>query len=113
MRRHYVKELKIKTDGKMYWAKHSQDVMFLIPKKRGTGFLRTPVGHHINKLSTFISGLGYDCDGLDGYLSVWTGLTVHLEEEIKTLVKELAEFLNVEAVEVTDDELLTWVVNRR
>lgn len=41
----------------------------LVPKKRGTGFLKTPYGHHHNiELSRIESNAGCDLWGLDGSL---------------------------------------------
>jgi len=52
----------------------SQHVACLIPKQRGGGFLRTPLGHHHNEgLSRISTELGFDISGLDGSLDVQTG----------------------------------------
>ena len=43
----------------------------LIPKRRGTGYLKCPLGHHVVKaLSDVESDVGCDLCGLDGYLQV-------------------------------------------
>lgn len=57
----------IKSDDKIYWALGLDSIKILIPKKKGIGFLKTPIGHHVSKL---ISELGYDCFGLDGYVNI-------------------------------------------
>lgn len=98
----------IKKDGKIYWGDFGRSVMFLIPKKRGEGFLRQPVAHHSNDLSRFITNLGYDCDGLDGYLNVCTGSTYGKENEVKELVNEIAGFYDKEAVEVGGTAILDY-----
>lgn len=98
----------IECDGRIYWAVHNRSVMFLIPKKRGIGFLRQPVGHHVNELSTLITSLGYDCCGLDGYLDVNTGYTGG--QDFTELVNEISVFLNAETVNVHSHTILDWVV---
>lgn len=43
----------------------------LIPKRRGTGYLKVPYGHHAVKgLSDIESSELVDMDGLDGYLTL-------------------------------------------
>lgn len=57
------------------WGGESLDV--LVPKKRGTGFLAVPWGHHANKgLSRIEQDLRCDICGLDGYLLIDCGLKV-------------------------------------
>ena len=52
----------------------SQHVACLIPKQRGRGFLRIPLGHHHNAgLARIAIELGFDIFGLDGSLDVQTG----------------------------------------
>lgn len=52
----------------------SLSVSCLIPKKRGTGFLRTPWGHHQDQnLADIAIELGCDIYGLDGSLDIQTG----------------------------------------
>lgn len=62
------------------WAYSTLDV--LVPKKRGTGFLRVPLGHHRVE---FYAHMEYDlrCNicGLDGYLSFECGYLTALERE--------------------------------
>jgi hypothetical protein len=46
-------------------------VFLAIPKKRGEGFLKVPVGPFNNELKQFVDDeIKLDCDGLDGYLAV-------------------------------------------
>lgn len=45
-------------------------VEMLIPKKRGEGFLKVPLGHHHNGLSKVAMTLSYDVFGLDGALEI-------------------------------------------
>jgi hypothetical protein len=48
----------------------NKDVNMLIPKKRGHGYLKQPIGHHNCPLADLSRDIGYDFFGLDGYLEV-------------------------------------------
>lgn len=48
-------------------------IHILVPKKRGEGFLRTPIGHHQSPLSHLAYKIGYDLFGLDGEIFVDSG----------------------------------------
>lgn len=49
-------------------------VEVLIPKKRGEGFLKMPVGHHDNAISRFMRrNTSFDVSGLDGSLEIEIG----------------------------------------
>lgn len=53
------------------YTHNSEELMLLIPKKRGSGFLRVPAGHHASKVTRFFYDLtGCDVFGLDGWLGV-------------------------------------------
>lgn len=41
-----------------------------VPKRRGSGFLKTPCGHHHEP---WMHDIGYDVDGLDGMLDIDCG----------------------------------------
>lgn len=44
---------------------------FLIPKKKGDGYLKSPIYHNANDISDKLKAIGYnDTCGLDGYLEV-------------------------------------------
>lgn len=79
----------------VYFSVESIDI--LVPKKRGEGFLKVPLGHHACDLSTFTSEhISFDVFGLDGMLSVQTGYIsqsqyAELEESV---VKPLSAFYN-------------------
>jgi hypothetical protein len=46
----------------------------LIPKRRGTGYLRYPLGHHrVEKLADIEYDEGIDLCGIDGYLQLEYG----------------------------------------
>lgn len=92
--------------GKMYWCISTSSINFLVPKKRGKGFLRQPVGHHVNNLSIFVADeLGCDCVGLEGALSLEIGFTHGREKELTEMANKLAEHLGVELVKVSHTEL--------
>lgn len=56
-------------------------VMILVPKKRGTGFLKAPFGHHQGPLSKVEAEIGFDLWGLDGSLDVQTGSFAHEDKD--------------------------------
>jgi hypothetical protein len=65
-----------KMEKEILYIIEAVSVNFLIPKKRGTGYLKTPVGHYSNELASKIEKeFPYDVCGLDGYLCVDTGAT--------------------------------------
>jgi hypothetical protein len=52
----------------------SSSTLFLIPKLRGDGYLKTPYGHHLDDgLSRLETEIGEDIFGLDGHLEIHTG----------------------------------------
>lgn len=48
-------------------------IFMLIPKQRGQGYKRQPLGHHICPLSELAYEIGFDLYGLGGHLEVCTG----------------------------------------
>lgn len=42
----------------------------LVPKRRGRGFLKTPLGHHATALGQLETKIGADIVGLDGHLAI-------------------------------------------
>lgn len=50
-----------------------RSIDMLIPKKRGTGFLKTPLGHHHCPLADMQYEIGFDLWGFDGSLTIMTG----------------------------------------
>ena len=101
---------RIEENGKMYWAEGQVTLMVLVPKRRGKGFLKCPVGHHSNWLSDFVDSMGIDCVGLDGYLSLETGWTQGNRADTDDYINKLSEFLNKEPVEVSQNSLLDWLL---
>ena len=55
-----------------------------VPKKRGSGYLKCPLGHHHRP---WVHEIEYDVDGLDGYLHVYCGY-MSADEENRKLVLE-------------------------
>jgi hypothetical protein len=105
-------------DGvKLIYCFGGRSLDVLIPKKRGTGYLRQPVGHHTNELSKFVSNeLHCDCVGLDGYLSLEVGRIPpgEWEKAKEDYIKPLAEFLGVkEVVEVGHHVFMDYVIAKQ
>lgn len=72
-----------------------RSIEMLVPKRRGEGFLKMPIGHHYSPLAAFISELGYDAYGLDGNISVQTGYIPRADEAkwVEKVVAPIAEHL--------------------
>lgn len=62
-----------RSDKEILVAFFQKQVSLLIPKKRGVGFLRQPLGHHACPLSLLAYDLRYDMFGLDGSLDIELG----------------------------------------
>lgn len=63
------------------------EISILVPKRRGTGFVKVPFGHHANKaLGQIEDEIGYDIYGLDGCLEVNTG---YFFEEKEALLEKI------------------------
>lgn len=59
----------------------------LIPKRRGTGYLRVPYGHHNDpKLNRIADAIRADVCGLDGYLAFEISLSRQDRERIVGIV---------------------------
>jgi hypothetical protein len=79
-----------------------KSISMLIPKKRGHGYLKRPVGHHANKLSLFIDDLGLDCVGIDGYLHIVLG---RRKIDPMEIIEKIANFLDVQCEQISHNEL--------
>jgi hypothetical protein len=67
----------------VYAREDGREVSILVPKLRGTGYLKVPFGHHQNSaLSEVGYEIGYDLFGLDGSLDVQTGFLFGKRDEI-------------------------------
>ena len=78
----------------------------LVPKRRGTGFLKTPIGHHVSPLSQLSHEIGYDLYGLDGAISIPIGyIRPHDREKMaQRLVTPISRLLGFPAREVGSSE---------
>ena len=67
----------------------------LIPKKRGNGFQKVPLGHKVCPLSSLAYKIGYDVYGLDGALDVQTGWIGSSDQDrlVEKVVKPIADLL--------------------
>lgn len=76
----------------VYFSVESIDI--LVPKKRGEGFLKVPLGHHACALSGFTNEhIPFDVFGIDGMLSVRTGRMSQRHDELEeSVVKPLSAF---------------------
>lgn len=76
---------------------HQTRISMLIPKGRGDGFLKVPLGHHDCPLSRLAYQIGYDLSGLDGALEVETGYIVRNEYPVllEKAVKPVAQLLGM------------------
>lgn len=108
-------------NGKINYAWNSicEGINILIPKKRGSGFTKSPVYVGKNHITVFLNELtsipgfpsGFDCWGIDGYLFVKTGNRIS-DENRELIVSHLAEFLGFEKVKVSYDDFFEYVANR-
>lgn len=81
-------------------------VAVLVPKKRGEGFLKIPLGHHNCPLSQVERDVGYDIFGLEGELEIQTGyISSEDYEELKeNVIKPIAECLQLPYRVIDQDE---------
>ena len=95
--------------GTVFYTEIIDGVIVAIPKKRGKGFMKSPVSHHVNDLSVFVSGIetSLDCfsDGL--------GLNVcsdHLNdmtwEQVVSDIAEFSGFSKIQKVNFSEYEKL-------
>lgn len=101
----------IKSDGKIYWALGLDSIKILIPKKKGIGFLKTPIGHHANELSKLISELGYDCFGLDGYVNI--PVRYANNKDLTDLINAISKFYNKETFQVQVTQMLNFLIKNK
>ena len=57
----------------VYARPFGSEINILVPKMRGTGYLKVPLGHHACPLSSLAYDIGFDLYGLEGSLDVQTG----------------------------------------
>lgn len=76
---------------------HESYLGVLIPKKRGNGYLKMPLGHHTCPLAELERDIGFDIYGLSGELEVMTGFITdarhkELEDRVLKPISELLGF---------------------
>ena len=83
-----------------------RSINMLIPKKRGMGYLKQPLGHHACPLSELAYDIGFDMFGLDGHLEVCTGFIDSDKHDyfIARVVKPVCDLLGYEYQLVTIGE---------
>lgn len=80
------------------------NIMILVPKNRGDGYLKTPLGHHDCPLAQFCRwNIKYDVCGLDGYLDIETSYIIDKDILIQTVIEPLAKFFEMTWQEVNSD----------
>ncbi|MBX6653799.1 hypothetical protein ISF12_11145 [Pseudomonas aeruginosa] len=83
-------ESKNGTVKELLYVQFSGRFEILVPKVRGTGYLKTPLGHHANDLSALGSDLGFDLMGLDGALEVHgPGMSSLSRRDVERVMLEL------------------------
>lgn len=65
-------------------------LQILVPKRRGIGYLKQPIGHHPNALSRLETEAGYDLFGLDGAIEVHCGF-LGSQERMDKVAKQVLE----------------------
>lgn len=102
-----------------YWSILNGSIVAVVPKKRGYGFLRQPIGHHNNALSlwiddnTSLKGNRFSTvTGLDGYLHFNAHVSTYDTDAIKTGVLDpLGKYLNCKFDYMDIDAFLTLVIS--
>lgn len=82
-------------------------ISILVPKKRGTGYLKTPFYHQPTDLSEVEAEIGYDLWGLDGSLDVQLGGRYRgkaTEEQIERVMPPICAYYGMDYRVVSDDE---------
>ena len=75
-----------------FWAKGLKTVEFLLPKKSGLGFLKTPLGHHMTDIDAeWYHKIDCDVSGIEGTLSFETGYLS--DDDLIIKVKEFSEII--------------------
>lgn len=82
-----------------------------IPKKRGAGFLKSPVSHHVTPLSQFISeDVGCDCAADAGFLAIDAQhFSYFSEDRQKEIIQKISAFLGYPYEIVSHGEFMTYL----
>lgn len=71
MQKRRIQELR-ESNKFIPYIQEPYNLAFLIPKKKGDGYLKSPIYHNANAISDKLKAIGYnDTCGLDGYLEVF------------------------------------------
>lgn len=83
-----------------------RSIHILVPKKRGEGFLRTPIGHHRSPLSDLSYKIGFDMFGLDAEIFVDTGYVWEDKKPqlVERVLKPISELLGFPYREISHTE---------
>lgn len=83
-----------------------RSLQVLVPKKRGVGFQKVPIGHHETSLSSLAYDIGYDMFGLDGSIHVETGYVALEKEEAvaKKVLEPISRLLRLPYREISRTE---------
>ncbi len=83
------------TEKTLLWNIFPNHISVLVPKKRGTGYLRQPYGHHIDRgLEEVRNQIDYiDIFGLDGALEIMITINEY-DEKQKAKAREIMDVLS-------------------
>lgn len=74
-----------------------------LPKKRGTGYLKTPIGHHINERTILIDDLGLNIDDVGNY---WFSVYLFDKDSGKGLINDL--LIELSKLHKTTYKIVGW-----
>lgn len=99
------------TERRLLWCWVAGCLNVLVPKKRGTGFLKVPYGHHhITELTEIANSVNSDVCGLDGCLefacsgSIYHGSTEDRLKYSRKIIPQLESYYGCQATEVNQAE---------
>lgn len=105
---------------KLIWSYYSKGVNILIPKQRGTGYIKYPIYHNVNALSQWIDdnikwkgSQIATVSGLDGYVNFKLDYVEHsdIPEIEKQIVQPLAmEYFGYGYEYVEHDKFMNMVI---
>lgn len=91
---------------------YNTSIAFLIPKKNGNGYLKTPVGAHRNALCDFCDeNFRYDVMSSGGCLIVDVGRTFDRDKITEEVIRPIAAYYGTEFIVLEEAEF--WAANPR
>ncbi|ARK07519.1 hypothetical protein LAV_00144 [Sphingobium phage Lacusarx] len=89
----------------VYAALGRHEVSILVPKRRGVGFLKSPLGHHNGPLHSISYDIGFDIYGLDGSLDIQTGSLYRFDipELLARIIPPIAAHYQMEWEQIGDE----------